>query len=277
VFVPTDKEGVRVEAGTPLFRVDDRCLRAERKVAAAGLDEAKAQLAKLEAWPRPEEVPISAAKAAAAKAKQALLQDQFERARQLLPSRAVSDEDYRQRQMALEEGRQNVARAEAEHALLLAGAWEPDKAVARTAVAKAQARLEQIDTDLERTVVRAPIAGEVLQVNVRPGEYVAALAQPQLMVLGDLSDLHVRVDVDEEDVPRFRPGAAARAFLRGDTRVGMPLTFVRIEPYLTPKKSLAGEGLERVDTRVLRVVYALPTETKDVYVGQQLDVYVEAE
>jgi multidrug efflux pump subunit AcrA (membrane-fusion protein) len=121
VFVPSDQAGVRVEAGAPLFRVDDRCLRAERKFAAASLEEAEAQLAKLEAGPRPEEVPVSAAKAAAVKAQQAQLQDQFDRARQLLPSRAVSEEDYRQRQLALEEGRQQAARAEAEHALLLAG------------------------------------------------------------------------------------------------------------------------------------------------------------
>jgi hypothetical protein len=97
------------------------------------------------------------------------------------------------------------------------------------------------------------------------------------MVLGDLSDLHARVDVDEDDVPSFRPGAAARASLRGDARVEMPLTFVRVEPCLAPKKSLTGEGTERVDTRVLRVIYALPPGTRDVYVGQLLDVYIAAE
>jgi HlyD family secretion protein len=65
--------------------------------------------------------------------------------------------------------------------------------------------------------------------------------------------------------------------LRGSANVEMPLTFVRVEPYLVPKKSLTGEGTERIDTRVLRVIYALGPETKGIYVGQQLDVFIEAE
>jgi multidrug resistance efflux pump len=277
VYVPSDRAGVRVTAGTPLFRVDDRPLRAERKFVAASLEAARAELAKLEAQPRPEEVPVSAAKVGAARARRALLEDQFERARRLLAGRAIAQEDYRQRQLALEEARQQLARAQAAHALLRAGAWKPDKAIARAAVARAQARLEQIDVDLERTVVRAPVDGEVLQVNVRPGEYVAAPAAGPLVVLGDLRQLHVRVEVDGDDVPRFRSSAAARAYVRGDARVEVPLTFVRVEPYLVPKKSLTGEGTERVDTRVLRVIYALPPGTRGVYVGQLLDVFIKAE
>ena len=277
VYMPADRAGVRVAAGTPLFRVDDRQLRAERKLAAASLEAARAERARLDAQPRSEEVPVSAAKVAAARARRALLEDQYERARRLLERRAIPQEDYRQRQLALEEGRQQLARAEAEHALLRAGAWKPDKAIARAAVAKAQARLEQIDVDLERTVVCAPVDGEVLQVNVRPGEYVAAPAAGPLVVLGDLHQLHVRVDIDGDDVPRFRRGAPARAYVRGAAREEVPLTFVRVEPYLVPKKSLTGEGTERVDTRVLHVIYALPRGTRGVYVGQQLDVFIEAE
>jgi multidrug resistance efflux pump len=277
VYVPADKVGVRVKAGTPLFRIDDRHLRAERKFAEASLEVARAELAKLDALPRPEELPVSAAKVAAARAQRALLADQFERARRLLPTRAVSQEEYRQRQLALEEGRQQLARAEAEHALLRAGAWGPEKAIARAAVARAQARLGQIDADLERAVVRAPVEGQVLQVNVRPGEYVPTPAPGPLVVLGGLGNLHVRVDVDNDDVPDFRPGAAARAHLRGHARAEVPLTFVRVEPYLVPKKSLTGDGTERADTRVLRVIYALPPQTRGVYVGQQLDVFIAAE
>jgi multidrug resistance efflux pump len=277
VYVPADQVGVHVPAGAPLFRVDDRQLRAERKVAEADLEAARAELARLDALPRPEEVPVSAAKVAAAQAQLALLQDQFDRARRLLPRRAVSDEDFRQRELAMEEGKQQLARAEAEHALLTAGAWKADRAIARAAAARAEARLERIDAELERAVVRAPVEGEVLQVNVRLGEYVATPSPGPLVVLGDLRTLHVRVDVDGEDVPRFRPDAAARACVRGNSREETPLTFVRVEPYLVPKKSLNGDGVERVDTRVLRVIYALPPEARRVYVGQQLDVFIDAD
>ena len=82
-------------------------------------------------------------------------------------------------------------------------------------------------------------------------------------------------DVDDDDVSRFRPGAAARAYLRGNAKVEMPLTFVRVEPYLVPKKSLTGDGTERVDTRVMQAIYSLKTEGKPVYVGQQLDVFID--
>jgi multidrug resistance efflux pump len=277
VHVPADKVGTHVEKGTPLFRVDDRNLRAERKFAAASLEAARADLARLEAMPRLEELPVSEAKVRAARAQVKSQQDHFDRAGQMMPRRAVSQEEFRQRQFALEEARQQLARVEAEHALLKAGAWMPDKAIAGAAVAKAEARLAQLDADLERAIVRAPIDGDVLQVNVRPGEYVATPAPAPLVVLGDLRNLHVRVDIDDDDVSRFRPGAAARAFLRGNAKVEMPLKFVRVEPYLVPKKSLTGEGTERVDTRVLRVIYALPPGIKNIYVGQQLDVFIEAE
>ena len=54
-----------------------------------------------------------------------------------------------------------------------------------------------------------------------------------------------------------------------------PLTFVRIEPYVIPKKSLTGDNTERVDTRVMQVIYSLKPEGKPIYVGQQLDVFID--
>ena len=55
-----------------------------------------------------------------------------------------------------------------------------------------------------------------------------------------------------------------------------PLKFVRIEPYVVPKKSLTGDNTERVDTRVLQVIYAIDTTGKRLFVGQQLDVFIDA-
>ena len=49
---------------------------------------------------------------------------------------------------------------------------------------------------------------------------------------------------------------------------------MRVEPYVVPKKSLTGDNTERVDTRVLQVIYALVSADRRVYVGQQLDVFV---
>jgi multidrug resistance efflux pump len=81
----------------------------------------------------------------------------------------------------------------------------------------------------------------VLQVNVRPGEFVGASPGQSLMVLGNSGNLHVRVDIDEADIPRFRPGEQATAYLRGEGRLEVPLQFVRVEPMVVPKRSLTGE------------------------------------
>ncbi len=116
----------------------------------------------------------------------------------------------------------------------------------------------------------------MLQVNVRPGEYVGATAGPALIVLGSVTQLHVRVDIDEYDIPRFVTDAPARATLKGQPTDFFPLKFVRIEPYVVPKKSLTGDNTERVDTRVLQVIYAIDTTGKRLFVGQQLDVFIDA-
>jgi hypothetical protein len=108
-------------------------------------------------------------------------------------------------------------------------------------------------------VIRALVDGEVLQVNVRPGEFVGAPPSQALVVLGNVTQLHVRVDVDEYDIPRFIADAPARATLKGQPNDSFPLRFVRIEPYVVPKKSLTGDNTERVDTRVLQVIYAIDT------------------
>ncbi|MDR4472557.1 MAG: hypothetical protein MRJ92_07865 [Nitrospira sp.] len=57
----------------------------------------------------------------------------------------------------------------------------------------------------------------------------------------------------------------------------IPLTFVRIEPYIVPKKSLTGENTERVDTRVLQVIYRFERSAFPVYTGQQVDVFIDRE
>jgi multidrug resistance efflux pump len=269
------KVGQRVSAGTPLFRIDDRPLRAEKDYRLAALASAQSQLARLESMPRPEELPASAAKVREARANFEDQEDQYRRSRSLARV-AVGEEELIKRRQATQMAQQQLARAEADDQLLKAGAWEPDKAVARAAVAMAQAQLKQTEIDLDRLQVRASVAGEVLQVNVRPGEYVGTPPGQALIVLGDVGTLHVRVDVDEHDISRFVTGAPARAMVKGDAAVQYDLDFVRVEPFVIPKKSLTGSGTERVDTRVLQVIYAVRPAARRLYVGQQLDVFLEA-
>jgi multidrug resistance efflux pump len=275
VYVPVDKVGQQVKAGDPLFRVDDRHLKAQLAYQEASLGAARAQLRKLENQPRPEELPPSAAKVSTAQANVGLQEDLAARARQLRPTGAMSAEETTQRLLSLDVARQQLLQSQAEYALLKAGAWKPDLDIARAAVAQAEAQVLQTRTELERALVRAPVDGEVLKVYVHPGEYVGAQPGQSLVVLGHLGRLHVRVDISEHDIDRFRAGAPARAVSRGQARQEYPLRFVRVEPYVVPKRSLTGDNTERVDTRVLQVIYALSRAEGQVYVGQQLDVFVD--
>ena len=149
---------------------------------------------------------------------------------------------------------------------------------AEAQLAQARAELKSSETDLERLTVRAPVDGQVLQLKVHLGEFapVAATAagEPPLILLGSVTPLHVRVDVDENDAWRVRAGAPAIGYLRGNKNIKTPLTFVRFEPYVVPKKSLTGDSTERVDTRVLQVVFSFERGDLPIYVGQQMDVFI---
>jgi hypothetical protein len=171
-----------------------------------------------------------------------------------------------------------LAEAQADLALLKAGTWAPDIEIAKANVASAAAQVQQTQTDIDRLTVRSPVTGEVLQLNVRVGEYaqIGRLETP-LMIVGSTDVLQVRVDVDENDAWRIKSGARAQAFLRGNKHLNTGLEFVRFEPYVVPKKSLTGGSTERVDTRVLQLLYSFERSKLPVFVGQQIDVFIEAE
>ena len=272
------KVGQKVKEGDALFALDDRALKADALVKQLSLGSAEAQLDKLKQMPRKEEVPALEAKVREMRANLADQEDQLKRARLLFSRRAIGEEERVRREMAGRMAHEQLRKAEADLVLLRDGAWKPDLRIAEVAVGLAQAQLNQTRTDLDRLTVRALVDGEVLQVNVRPGEYVATQGGQALVVLGNVNRLHVRVDVDEHDIPRLPEkldATPAKAMLRGEPSQQFALRYVRVEPYVIPKKSLTGDNTERVDTRVLQVIYALEPGKRRVYVGQQLDVYIE--
>jgi HlyD family secretion protein len=150
---------------------------------------------------------------------------------------------------------------------------------AEAQLAQARAEVKSSETDLERLTVRAPVDGQVLQLKVHLGEFAqvaaAAAGQPPLILLGSVTPLHLRVDVDENDAWRARAGATAIGYLRGNKNIKTPLIFVRFEPYVLPKKSLTGDSAERVDTRVLQVIFSFARGELPIFVGQQMDVFID--
>ena len=272
----TAKVGQRVKAGDPLFRIDDRDRKAELAVRQTMLADAQASLARLEAMPRPEEIPAAEARVRETKADWENWEQQWARGEKLAKDRTMTEEEFLERKQTAIAARERYNKAVADYNLLKAGSWDYDKRVAKSAVDRAQAQVDQAQTEVDRLTVRALVDGEVLQVNVRPGEFVGAPPGQALIMLGSTKQLHVRVDIDEYDIPRFIPEAPARATLKGQGKEFFPLRFVRIEPYVIPKKSLTGDNTERVDTRVLQVIYAVEGSDKPLFVGQQVDVFVDA-
>lgn len=139
------------------------------------------------------------------------------------------------------------------------------------------AALAAAETILGKYTVLAPISGKILKVRVRAGEFVDAGATSAPIILGNVTPLNLRVQIDENDLWRFNEKASAIAYLRSNKERKYQLSFVRAEPLVQPKNQLSGNAAELVDTRIMEVVYAItPLENAPLYVGQQLDVFIDA-
>ena len=266
----------KLRAGEVLFRIDPREFAAEALVRGASLEAAQADLERLKALPRVEDVPAAKARLESTLALLADTKSQLERALAVTDQRAITGEELTRRRTNQLVAIAHTAEARAEFEKLTAGAWKADLVVAEAAVAKARALVAQIQTQQERLIVRAPVDGVVLQVNVRQGEYApSGVLKDPLILFGNLERLHVRVDIDESEAWRLHEGAKALATVRGNRSLSAALDFVRVDPYVVPKRSLTGDTSERVDTRVLQVIYAFDPKVLPVYVGQQMDVFIE--
>lgn len=231
--------GSNVGAGDALFKIDDRDLRAQLAIRRAALRVANTN--------------VKVAKASLADVK-----NQLALAESLTDKRAISTEELDRRRYAVQIAKAKLAQAKAD-------------------ATSAQAQIKETETNLDRIIVRAPIDGEVLQLKIHRGEFApAGITQTPLILLGNTEPLNVRADVDENDAWRVRAGAPAVAFLRGNREIKTSLKFVRFEPYVVPKKSLTGDSIERVDTRVLQVIYRIEHIDLPVFAGQQMDVFIEA-
>ncbi len=229
----------KLRTGDVLFTLDDRDLRAQEISADAKVEVARANIA-------------------VAEAQHAKLVSQLTRLGSVNDPRAVSRDELENRSRDVA-----VAAAQIE--------------AARAGLAAAEGELKSLALLIERLTVRAPRDGTVIQVNIRAGEYASTAPKNPAMIIGETDRLQVRADVDEQNATRIRPGQKGHASLKGDPAVTFPLEFVRVEPYVIPKVSLTGAGTERVDTRVLQVIFSLSRPEKPpIYVGQQVDVFIDA-
>ncbi len=269
-----------VKKNQPLFVMDTRLLEAELVRMTAALTVAQADLSRIQATPRAEDIPPLKAAVETAKVEADDEADQYQRTLTAYYAKAATEGERSHRKFTAEAAVAAVAQAQANLDRLLAGPWNQDILAAQARVTQAQAEIAALKIRLERATVRAPIDGTVLKRFIEPGEYAAANPATPAMVLGDLSTLHVRAQVDEEDTPLLSIGSLGSARLRGPLDRAYPLHMLRIEPYAQAKMNLTGDSTERVDTRVLDVVFSLeaPNDGGPLpYPGELVDVFIQTE
>jgi HlyD family secretion protein len=234
------KKGEKVLKGAPLFTLNSSQVAADLKAKQAQL-----------------EVAITALAQAKASLKEA--QDLFDLVNKVQDKRGVSKQErvtLRDNVLIAQKGVEN----------------------AEASVKAAEATVVEAEAVVAFYTVSAPIDCEVMQINIHPGEYVSAWVEPTtpFMLVGSVTRYHVRVDVDENDAWRFNKDEPAVAYLRGNIQYHTPLKFEYIEPYVIPKASFTGDPTERVDTRVLQVIYSYDPKVMPSYLGQEVDVYIRA-
>jgi HlyD family secretion protein len=274
-----------VEAGTPLLRLDCRSAQADVGVAEAELTAQKARLQELLAQVASIRARLDASQALQQQAVASELnaKREIERAQSVGNRDVLSEEELDARRVNYEiakakrlEAEARVREAQATLDLMAGTPVAATVEVQRAAVAQAMANLERAKTNLEIRTIRAPKKGTVLSVKIREGEFVpASILSNPLITLGEIETLHLRIDIDESEIPRFHPNAPAQASVRGRPDVKVNINYVRTEPLVIPKRSLTGTVIERVDTRVMQVIYAVDAKELGATVGQQVDVYIE--
>lgn len=250
-------EGQRIRQGEVMVELETSAEAAAVNTARAELDRAKAELVRALRGPRAEEVEALAAEAKAAEAQARLAHSESERAQRLAASGAISLEEA---ERAKEQARALAASSKAASARAEAarvGSRPEDIAAAQSNVRAATARVEEMGAHVERLRVHAPFDAEVLQVKFRTSEYFDPRNNEPLLIIGDTSRLHVRMDVDERDIGRVKPGAAAFVTAEAFGQKRFEGKVIEIGRHMGRKNVRSDEPTERVDTKILEVLVEL--------------------
>ncbi|WP_233853620.1 HlyD family secretion protein [Paraburkholderia sp. HD33-4] len=282
-------DGDRVSRGQALLTIDDAVQTATAAQLVAQAEAAQSLLDELRAQPRPETLNVASAQVVAANASLKMAQDQFDKQKHAyeIDPKAVSRDTLDNAANGVAVARANQEVVTRQYNLTRAGAWSFDVRNQERQVEALRKAAEAATAQLDRYTLRAPADGVVLSVNTALGAYLSpqgvydtyAQGSAPPLVLGTPSDqLAVRCYVDEiliSHLPDLR-GAKATMFIRGTT-VQAELRFMRVQPYVTPKIQLTDQRTERVDVRVLPVLFrVVPQAGMRLFPGQIVDVYIAA-
>lgn len=280
-------EGDKVAAGTPMLLLDDSVQRATVSQQKSQAEAAQTVLQQLRAQPRKENLAVAKAQLDLAEASLKTSEDQYNKQKRSyeLDPRSVSKEAFDNARNAQNAALANLEVARRQYELTRAGAWIYDINNQERLADALMKAYQASNALLQKYTIRAPVDGMVLSMNTAVGSYVSPQgvygsyiqAYMPVMTMGGPQDfLNVRCYIDEVLINRLPPAdqMTAQMFVRG-TDIRVPLEFVRIQPFVSPKISLSDQRQERVDLRVLPIVFRFAkSDSVMVYPGQLVDVYV---
>jgi HlyD family secretion protein len=281
------REGQPVSAGTPLFTIDDSMQRPTTEQLRLQSEAALALLEELKAQPRTETLAIAVSQVGLAESNLKAARDEYDKRRASydIDPKSISKDVLDTAEDAVEQTAAALDVARKQYELTKAGAWSYDI----TNQAKQYEALKQsykaANALLQKFSVKAPGTGVVLAVNATVGSYVSSqgsydpyteLFDPSVIMGPPQDHLAVRCFVDEILVSQLPSSLHIRAemSLRGSYTNKVPLEFVRVQPYVSPKIELSNERQEQVDLRVLPVIFRFEKKDAPVYPGQLVDVYI---
>jgi ABC exporter DevB family membrane fusion protein len=205
------KEGDIVQKDDILLRLDDEQIRLQVAQARAAYDSAQASLEKVKAGARPQE--ISQAEAAVRQTKINLdsARENYQRMEKLFSEGAVAEQQFEQAKNQFEIAEAQYQSANESYKLVMEGASQQDIKTVEAQVRQAQSALELVQSQLNNTIVRAPIGGRVTSINAKTGELVSS-AMP-LLVIVDTSELYVVTGISEKDVGSVNIGQEAEVLI----------------------------------------------------------------
>lgn len=283
-------EGQKVKRGDPLVAIDESVQRATTEQLQAQADAALAMLHELRAEPRAETLAVSAAQLHNARAtlQNALDQLAKEQHSYEMDPKSVSKNDLDNAVNAERIAATNLEVIDRQYQLTKAGAWIYDVQNQERTYTALQKSYLSAAALLAKYTIRAPADGVVLAVQATSGSYVSTQGAynsytqgfDPLIVMGrPQSHLEVRAYVDEILIHEMPDPAKMQAqmFIRG-TSDRVPLAFVRVQPYVTPKIELSDQRQELVDVRVLPVIFRFENpQSLHLYPGQLVDVYIRSQ
>jgi multidrug resistance efflux pump len=259
-------EGDRVEKGDLLAMIDARREAAAVSVAEANLGVARAELDRVLAGSGEEEIQAAAR---AVESADALVEAQRARVEEMKDQSAEASalEEATFQLKSLEKKREA---AHNQYEALRRGPLPEDIATSKAAVALAEKRLEEANTNYEYRRVVAAGSGVVLKVYRHAGDSVQAGGPTPVVQIADTDQLRIRLEVDETEVHELEEGMEGAFSVRGSEEEVGRLVIDRVVPAFGPKRLFNPDTSARVDTRTLELLCEVKSSDIKLYPGQRI-------